>query len=76
MFIRFWVNEELQEQNSIKINKTHVECTGATVGEKDKFLIDTYLKEEENSKDVNNFDSEIDNDDETGSLPSINSWGD
>ena len=40
------------------------------------FLDATYVQDLEYSKNVNIYESEIDNDDGSTSVPSINSWGD
>ena len=73
MFLGFWGN---WKTSNAKFHKSQVECTGSTIWQNDNFWINTYLEDEDNSKDVNTYDSEMDNDDRTGSLPSVNSWGD
>ena len=72
-FEEFFWNEE---QNSIQSNKTNVECTETNVWTNNIYFDNTYVEEDENSESVIYNDSELENDDGSVSLPSVNSWGD
>ena len=65
-----------EEQNSIQSNKTNVECTETNVWTNNIYFDNTYVEEDENSESVIYNDSELENDDGSVSLPSVNSWGD
>ena len=65
-----------EEQNSIQSNKTNVECTETNVWKNNIYFDNTYVEEDENSESVIYNDSELENDDGSVSLPSVNSWGD
>ena len=62
-----------EEQNSIQSNKTNVECTETNVWTNNIYFDNTYIEEEENSKNVIYNDSELKNDDGSVSLRCLNS---
>ena len=65
-----------EEQNSIQSSKTNVEYTETNVWKNNIYFDNTYVEEDENSESVIYNDSELENDDGSVSLPSVNSWGD
>ena len=72
----FEENNGNEERNSIQSSKTNVECTEPNVWTNNFYFDNTYVEEDENSESVIYNDSELENDDGSVSLPSVNSWGD